>query len=722
MSKTLVLAEKPSVGRELARVLGCKQVTRNAIFGDKYIVTWGLGHLIELSSPETYDERYKHWKIEDLPIIPGQFKLQVISRTSAQYKTVKDLLNRKDVKDIIIATDAGREGELVARWTIEKAKCKKPIKRLWISSQTDKAIKDGFNNLKDGKAYENLFKSAVCRAESDWVMGLNVTRALTCKHNAQLSAGRVQTPTLNMIVMREEEIRAFNPRTYWTVSLNIDGVKYNWEGHNNTTRFYEREKLDVFLNKLKNSSAKVLSCETKEKRTQTPQAYDLTTLQIDANNKFKFGAKETLSILQGLYEHHKIVSYPRTDSKYISDDIVKTLDERLVAVSSSGAYRKEITKIRRGNLNINKRFVDNSKVTDHHALIPTEATVFINDLSNEERKIYDLIIMRFLAVISFDYKYKEEKVRIKIGDEIFTSKFETPVRAGWKAIYEDIKIVEETKVASHKKGQDVKVSKIQEKEDQTKPPARYSEATLLKDMEDPSKFVIDKSMKQTLSTTGGIGTVATRADIIEKLYKTFYIENKSNHLYPTSKGKQLINIVPADLKSPLLTAQWEGRLRDIANGKESPVHFMAEVKKYTRKLINDVENDAVTYKHDNLTGEKCPDCEKYLLKVKTKKGEMLVCQDRECGYRKSSSVQSNARCPQCHVKMFMIGEGEGKTFICKKCGHKEKLSSWNKRKKEEGSKVSSKDARKYLENEKKKHKEENINNPFGALLKDWDKK
>lgn len=720
MSKTLVLAEKPSVGRELARVLGCKQVTRNAIFGDKYIVTWGLGHLIELASPESYDKKYKHWNMEDLPMLPGKFQLQVIPRTAAQYKTVKELLNRKDVNDIVIATDAGREGELVARWIIEKAKCKKPIKRLWISSQTDKAIKDGFNNLKDGKNYENLFKSAVCRAESDWVMGLNVTRALTCKHNAQLSAGRVQTPTLNMIVMREEEIRQFTPKTYWTVSINIDGVKYNWEGNNKETRFFERDKLDAFMKKINSVSGKVISSETKEKRTPAPQAHDLTSLQIEANNKFGFGAKKTLSILQGLYEHHKIVSYPRTDSKYISEDIVKTLDERLEAVAASSAYRKAATKIRRGDMNINKRFVDNSKVSDHHAIIPTEASVFIQDLSNEERKIYDLIIMRFLGVISFDYKYKEEKVRIDLNGEIFSSKFETPVRGGWKDLYEDI-LIENVKGQSYKKGETVEVSKIQEKEDATKPPARYTEATLLKDMEDPRKFVKDTDMKETLSSTGGIGTVATRADIIEKLYKTFYIEERNKHLHPTSKGKQLISIVPKDLKSPLLTAQWEGRLTAIAKGQESPIQFISEIKEYTKKLVKDVQTDAVTYKHDNLTGEKCPDCEKYLLKVKTKKGEMLVCQDRDCGYRKSSSMQSNARCPKCHVKLFMFGEGEGKTFICKKCGYKEKLASWNKRKDEQGTKMNKNETRKYLEQMKKKEKEEDFNNPFAALLKDFNK-
>jgi len=329
--------------------------------------------------------------------------------------------------------------------------------------------------------------------------------------------------------------------------------------------------------------------------------------------------------------------------------------------------------------------------------------------------------MRFLGVLSFDYKYKEEKVRIEVGGEIFTSKFETPVRAGWKALYEDI-IIEETKGASYKKGQEVQVNGLKEKEDQTKPPARYTEATLLKDMEDPRKFVKDKEMKETLSVTGGIGTVATRADIIEKLYKTFYIEDRNKHLVPTSKGKQLIKIVPADLKSPLLTAQWEGRLTAIAKGQESPIHFISEIKKYTEKLVESVKNDAVTYKHDNLTGEKCPECDKYLLKVKTKKGEMKVCQDRDCGYRKSSSMQSNARCPKCHVKLYMFGDGEGKTFLCKKCGYKEKLSSWKKRKDAEGTKMNKNETRKYLEQMKKKEAEESFNNPFAALLKDYGKK
>lgn len=719
MKKTLVLAEKPSVGRELARVLGCKKETRSAIFGDRYIVTWGLGHLIELAAPERYDKRYQQWRMEDLPMLPGRLKTQVIKKTSGQFNTIKKLLLQQDVKDIIIATDAGREGELVARWIIEKAKVKKPIKRLWISSQTDKAIKDGFKHLKDGKAYENLYKSAVCRAEADWLVGLNVTRALTCKHNAQLSAGRVQTPTLNMIVEREEVIRQFKPRTYWTVHIMLNGTSFNWEGHGGNTRFYEREKLDALLKKVNHKDGVVINTELKEKRTPAPQAYDLTSLQIDANSQFGFGAKKTLSILQGLYEHHKIVTYPRTDSKYISDDIVKTLDERLEAVASAQAYRKDANRLRKGKLNVTKRLVNNAKVTDHHALIPTEQTVFLEDLSSEERKIYDLIVMRFMAILSPDYEYREEKVRVDVNGEIFMSKFQTPVKAGWKRLYEKMENVSQEN-ASLRKGKRIEAIPAQYNEEQTKPPARYTEATLLKDMEDPRKFVKDQSLKKTLSTTGGIGTVATRADIIEKLFNTFYVEKEGNHLVPTSKGRQLIKIVPDDLKSPVLTAQWEERLTAIAKGTESPAAFVSEIRSYTKKLVNTVRDDAVTFKHDNMTGTKCPECGKYMLKVKTKKGEMLVCQDRDCGYRQSVSRVTNARCPECHVKLHMYGEGENKTFICKRCGYKEKLSSWNKRKKEQGSKMSSKDARKYLDKLKKKEQDESFNNPFAALLKDWD--
>ena len=387
MDKTLVLAEKPSVARDIARVLGCGRKGNGFLEGDRYIVTWALGHLVELADPEAYDEKYKSWRAEDLPIVPPQFKLVIIKQSGKQFNAVKTQMIRNDVKQIVIATDAGREGELVARWIIEKANVRKPLKRLWISSVTDKAIRDGFNKLKSGKEYENLYASAVARAEADWVVGINATRALTCKYNAQLSCGRVQTPTLAIIAQREEEIKNFKPRTFYGITAVTEHLKLTWQDkHNKDTKTFDKEKCDKILAALNNKNAEVTEVEKALKKTYAPGLYDLTELQRDANKFFGYSAKETLSIMQRLYEQHKVLTYPRTDSRYISTDIVDTLKERIKACSDQ-PYIKLASKLLKNPIRPNKYFVDDSKVSDHHAIIPTEQTVFLNNLSDQERKI-----------------------------------------------------------------------------------------------------------------------------------------------------------------------------------------------------------------------------------------------------------------------------------------------------------------------------------------------
>ncbi|MBM7570591.1 DNA topoisomerase III [Aquibacillus albus] len=703
MSKTVVLAEKPSVGRDIAKVLQCNKKGNGFFEGSKYIVTWALGHLVTLADPEVYDDKYKTWKLEDLPMLPAHLKLVVIKKTGKQFNTVKTQLNRKDVQDIVIATDAGREGELVARWIIEKTRVKKPVKRLWISSVTDKAIKDGFQHLKPGKRYENLYASAVARSEADWYVGLNATRALTTKFNAQLSSGRVQTPTLAMIAAREEEIKSFRPKDFYGMKAETNqGFSLTWRGANNETRIFSKEKAEKLVEALANQPAVITEVDKKHKKSFAPQLYDLTELQRDANRIFGFSGKQTLSLMQKLYEQHKVLTYPRTDSKYISTDIVPTLKDRLKACGVN-QYAKVASSIAKRSIKTNKAFVDDNKVSDHHAIIPTEQPVYLSELNDKERKIYDLVIKRFLAVLSPAFEYEEITLTAKIGKETFTAKGKNVIKQGWKEIYHD-RIDDETADEKDqvlpKIEKDTKINGVKLKltKGQTKPPARFTEGELLQAMENPAKYMEqkDKGLAQTLSQTGGLGTVATRADIIEKLFNTFYIEKRGKHIFITSKGKQLLDLVPADLKSPVLTAEWEQKLSAISEGKLNKDAFIKEMKSYAKKVVVDIKNSETKFKHDNITGTKCPECGKLMLEVNGKKGKMLVCQDRSCGEKKNIAKVTNARCPKCRKKLELRGEGEGQMFTCK-CGHREKLSTFNERKKrEQKNKVSKKDVNKYL--------------------------
>ena len=384
MSKRVVLAEKPSVGRDIARVLGCTKQCQGYLEGKDYVVTWALGHLVTLADPEAYDVKYKSWNLEDLPMLPKAFKFVVIKKTAKQFKVVKEQLLRKDVSEIVIATDAGREGELVARLIIEKSGVKKPLKRLWISSVTDQAIKQGFKSLKDGRPYDDLYASALARSEADWIVGMNATRALTTKYNAQLSCGRVQTPTLAMISKREEEIKQFKSKPYFGLTAMSESVKWTWQdGKSKSTQTFEEQRIDELMRALKEKPLQIIEVKKAEKKVYAPGLYDLTELQRDANKRFGFSAKETLSTMQKLYEHHKVLTYPRTDSRYLSTDIVATLPERLKAVAI-GPYRGVANQLLKGKIVTNSSFVDNKKVSDHHAIIPTEQTPLLSDLSDKE--------------------------------------------------------------------------------------------------------------------------------------------------------------------------------------------------------------------------------------------------------------------------------------------------------------------------------------------------
>lgn len=718
MSKTLVLAEKPSVGRELARVLKCSRKSDGCLIGDKYIVTWALGHLVTLADPEAYGEEYKTWSLETLPMLPGKMKLEVIKQTSKQYSIVKRQLRSSEVSSIIIATDAGREGELVARWIIEKSGVKKPIKRLWISSQTDKAIKEGFQKLRDGKEYYNLYMAAQARAEADWLVGLNVTRALTCKFNAQLSAGRVQTPTLALLVQRENEIKKFVPKEYYTIEADIGKLFVSWRNKDGGLSTFDHEKAERISKEIKGKPFKLTSLRSSDKQTYAPMLYDLTELQRDANKLYGYSPKQTLNIMQKLYEQHKALTYPRTDSRYLTDDIVPTLNERLRAVTV-GDTKAAAEDILRKKLKINKSCINNSKVSDHHAIIPTEQKVPMISLSTEEKRIYNLVVRRFLSCFMGPYKYKQIKAEFECGNEKFTAGGKEEVSLGWKAVYSSDYSFEDEDTADEQERKQIlpKMKYSDEfickntfvKSGKTKPPARYTEATLLSAMENPSRFVNDKNMKEYLG--GGLGTPATRADIIEKLYSSFYVEKQGNSMVPTSKGVQLIDLVPPDLKEPLLTAKWEQELEKISKGKTQKQKFINEIEKYSADLVKTVKNSSAEYKHDNMTKKTCPDCGKYLLEVNGKKGKMLVCQDRDCGYRRSVSIITNARCPECHKKMELRGDGEKKSFYCS-CGYREKYSAFKERRGQSG--ASKRDVQNYLRNQNKK--EDDSNNPFAAAF------
>ncbi len=757
--KSLVIAEKPSVGRDIARVLKCTKKIDGGIEGTNYIVTWGLGHLVTLADPEDYDKRFREWKMEDLPILPESFRLEVIRQTAKQYQAVKALLYRKDVSEVIIATDAGREGELVARWILKKADCHKPLKRLWISSVTDKAIREGFAHLKDGNDYELLYDAAMCRAEADWLVGINATRALTCKYNAQLSCGRVQTPTLAMIAAREKEIKNFVPQCYYgllakwnpgTAAGKSGGgslLSLTWQdGKSKSFRSFDRQRIEELKKALSGKDGIVKEVKRTPKKKMAPLLYDLTELQREANRRFHYSAKETLTIMQRLYENHKVLTYPRTDSRYLTGDILPTIKERLKACGV-GPYKKLAGSIINRALPEKPFFVNDAKVSDHHAIIPTEQFVQLDHMTIDERRIYDLVVRRFLAVLYPPYCYEQMNMVVNVKEECFLANGAVVKDLGWKAVYwdgaEDFNELEEWEedgnagqsgrggqeerevgpknqnLPALNKGEVLKGLFLQITEGKTKPPSPFNEASLLSAMENPTAYLEtrDKVMVKTLGETGGLGTVATRADMIEKLFSSFLIEKRGMDIFITSKGKQLLELVPEDLKKPELTAAWEMKLSRIAKGNLKRTVFMKDIRSYSKELIAQIKQGEGSFRHDNLTNTKCPNCGKRMLAVKGKNSEMLVCQDRACGYRETISRTSNARCPNCHKKLELRGKEDKQIFVCQ-CGYKEKLSAFKERRKREGAGVTKKDVAQYM-NKQKKEAQEPLNNAFAKALSGW---
>ena len=685
--KSVVLCEKPSVARDIARNLGAKNNKNGCLEGDKYIVTWALGHLVTLQTPDKYKE-FSNVSLENLPMIPKYMKTEIIKKTFKQYKIIETAVNRKDVNEVIIATDAGREGELVARYILEKANCKKKVKRLWISSVTDKAIKDGFKNLKAGDDYLGLYYSGVARANADWLVGINASRALTLKYNASLNCGRVQTPTLQMVFEREEKIKNFVPRDYYTFEAVVNGIRFNC-GESE----FDFSKVQKFVNDNKNKTINFDKVEVKIKTSIPKPLYNLTDIQQVASALYGLSPKQTLNIIQRLYESHKVLTYPRTDSRYLTTDMKNTLADRLRAIG--GDYKEITAKLLHEKDFNTKRIINNSKVSDHHAIIPTEQKPNYMSLSDTELKIYNLVVKRFLENLLPDYKYEETSYSFKLDNKVFTAKSTKVIQLGFKELsrseIEDKKISFSTKEFS--------LDSLQYNKKQTTPPSYYTEGSLIYAMENPFEFVDDDNERKILKQTNGIGTVATRADILEKLFTNDYLVLDNGRIKTTNKAKQLLNLVPENLKSPSLTATWEKQLDNIAKNKLSKDKFLKDIKDYTRECILEIKDSQDKFKHDNISGKKCEECGSYMLEVDKKGTKMLKCSSPTCRNRKVISRLTNLRCDNCHKKMTLFGSGENSTYRCV-CGNSLKQKEVDKRiknnKKDKASRV---DMKKYMKQE-----------------------
>lgn len=654
--KKLILAEKPSVARDIGRILNADEKKKNYLEGKNYVITWALGHLLGLKMPEDLNKKWEKWQLETLPMLPKFIGTKPLPKTRSQLKTIESLVKRKDINEIVIATDAGREGELVARWILQYVHANKKVTRLWISSQTDKAVKQGFKELKPAEKYDNLYESALARATADWLVGLNVTRALTVKYQDNLSAGRVQTPTLALVRRQEEKIEKFMPQKYYRIALRL-GNQTAYMKQKNIYAIKERDEAEKKKRHLDNFKGQIRNINSKVKREAAPLLYDLTELQREANKRYGYSAKKTLSLVQSLYEIHKVVSYPRTDSRYLSNDIKSTLMERLQAIRKYDSRAEESIK-NKAKVILKKVFND-SKVTDHHALIPTEQVPNYSKFSTDEQKIYNLIVSRFLGIFAQPYTVEELRVVVTFDKDEFIFVGKKVLDYGWKN-----KDASE-EVALNLKKDTIVSPNFTVEEKLTTPPSPLTEAGLLAQME---KF--------------GLGTPATRAEIIEKLVKSELMERTGHALRVTPKGKQLLNLVNKELVSPKLTAKWEKQLEDIAHGKMKSQKFIGDIKNDTKRLVSEVKNSKEDYKDFSLTKKRCPECNSFLKVRKTRDGEIYVCSNPECNYRRRKDAKvSNHRCPQCHRKMLIVEGKNGKYFRCKYDGTTEKMTVGKKNKK-----------------------------------------
>ena len=654
--KQLIIAEKPSVAKDLSRVLKATKKTKNYYEGDKVIVTWALGHLLTLKMPEDLNKEWQQWQLETLPMLPKQIGIKPLPKTGHQLKAIASLAKRKDVGEAVIATDAGREGELVARWILQWVRFNKPVKRLWISSQTDKAIKQGFANLKPASQYDNLYESAISRAKADWLVGLNVTRALTVKYQDNLSAGRVQTPTLALVRQQEKQIEKFLPQEYFTIQFADNQLTFTHQ-QKNPQAIKTREAAQQLVQQMSQTAGIVEKIEEKVKRQAAPLPYDLTEIQREANQRYGFSAKKTLSLVQSLYEIHKVVTYPRTDSKYLTTDMQNTMKERLQAISDFNPQVKTI--IKNGSKVVLKKVFNNALVSDHHALIPTEQRANFAKLSSDEQRIYQMIVSRFLMLFLPEYQEKVEKITLSFGSERFVASNKKVLEPGWKGISDEPK----AKVVHYTEGQKIKGEFSIEKQ-LTTPPKPLSEGTLLAKMEKYS-----------------LGTPATRAEMIEKLIKSDLMERKANYLAVTPKGKQLLGLVNPSLVTPELTEKWEKNLEKIAKGQMKSQQFIQQIEQDTKRLVAEIKQSNQSYQDFSITQKRCPECGSLLKEKNGRDGKRLVCTNEDCHYsRRKEPKVSNHRCPQCHKKMEIIEGKNGTYYRCKYDGTTEKMQTKAERK------------------------------------------
>ena len=588
----LCITEKPSVGRDIARILGATSRHDGFIEGNGYCVTWTFGHLCCLKEPSDYTPNWKHWSMSALPMIPPRFGIRLIDNATykKQFQVISDLILKCD--EIINCGDAGQEGELIQRWVMQKAGCKKPVKRLWINSMTDDAIRDGFNNLKPEKNYESLYLAGLCRAIGDWVLGLNATRLYSLKYGERgqiLSIGRVQTPTLALVVNRQNEIENFIPQDYWELKTLYKNILFSYTGK----KFEKKEKGEEIIEKIKSLPLTITEISKKSGKEAPPRLFDLTSLQVECNKKLNLGAEETLKIVQSLYEK-KVTTYPRVDTTYLPEDIYKKCGPILNSLSN---YQSLLTPLRGKKLTKSKKVFDNSKVTDHHAIIPTGQPLPAN-LSETELKVFDLIALRFISVFYPDFTFMQTIVSAVCDKYNFKATGKTILSLGWKVVYSDSGNEDES---SGEKDEDALLPDFEKGESgphkpklikkTTQPPKFYTEGTLLKAMETAGASVEDDDLREALKANG-IGRPSTRAAIIEILYKRGYIVKERKSIKATQAAKDLMTVIKEELlKSAKLTGIWEGKLRKIESGEYSPEEFIEEIKMMVKEITISVMTD-----------------------------------------------------------------------------------------------------------------------------------
>lgn len=562
----MVISEKPSVAQSIARVLRVRDRKDGYIEGDGYIVSWCVGHLVGMAAPEVYDEKLKRWRLEDLPIIPDEWKYAVIPGTAKQFRIVKKLMNRRDVSEVVCATDAGREGELIFRSVYKEAECKKPVKRLWISSMEESAIKSGFENLRPSREFDNLYHAALARSKADWLVGMNASRLYSLKNDVTLNVGRVQTPVLNMIVTRERDIAEFKVSEYYTACLDFGTFTAESE------EIKDKSNAESIVMTCQGADAEVKEAVTENKSQSAPKLYDLTALQRDANRQFGFTAKQTLDYAQSLYES-KLITYPRTDSRYITSDVEPKIANLVnIAVSKlDEPFEGTVTP---------SRLTNNGKVSDHHAILPT-MTLDKSDIStipNGERSILLLICRRLLCALAEPYRYDSVKAAVVCEGVEFTAKGKTVTDIGWRRYSDKDDAGDKTAALPELEPHMRFTAQTAEvKKHKTKPPKHYTEDTLLSAMENAVK--VDGAERC------GLGTPATRAGIIEQLVKRGFLQRTGKNLSATTKGSKLISLVPDSVKSPDMTADWEEQLSKIAKGEETEAEFIDGIEAFVRDII-----------------------------------------------------------------------------------------------------------------------------------------